>query len=187
MRAVFADGTTAARVVALIEAFPLQGLSGAPTAETVEDGVRILFRRSRIEASGTLAAAAAVVDDGTLLPDGGLFFRVVPTDDGTAVALVASRIAAGIEDMPKVIREKQVCKKMLAKIKESVDCKSAGFRPVGSGSFESPYAKASRWRPGARLRQSKVPALDPQRPLPDESWAMQGLRPCSQVTVALPC
>ena len=135
MRAIFSEGTTAARVISLLESFPLEGLSGTPTTETVEDGVRLLFRRPEADDPGTLAAAATVVDDGTLLPDGGLFFRVMRTDDGSRIALEASRIAEGIGEMPKVIREKQVCKKMLAKIQESEDCKSAGFRPVGSGSF----------------------------------------------------
>ena len=36
---------------------------------------------------------------------------------------------------PKVIREKQLCKKMLAWLEARVECTSSSLRPVGSGSF----------------------------------------------------
>ena len=39
------------------------------------------------------------------------------------------------EELPKVIREKQLCKKMLAWLEGRVECTSSSLRPVGSGSF----------------------------------------------------
>ena len=60
-------------------------------------------------------------------------FEVV---DGGA-ALEASRVAAGLKkgDLPKVIREKQLSKKIVAHIEANgIACKSS-FRPVGSGAF----------------------------------------------------
>ena len=38
-------------------------------------------------------------------------------------------------ELPKVIREKQLCKKMLAWLEGRVECTSSSLRPVGSGSF----------------------------------------------------
>jgi hypothetical protein len=66
------------------------------------------------------------------VPDGGMAFRVVDADP---LALEASRVVADKEELPKVIREKQLCKKMLAWLEGRVECTSSSLRPVGSGSF----------------------------------------------------
>ena len=50
-----------------------------------------------------------------------------------AVALEASRVVADPDELPKVIREKQLCKKMLAWLEGRVECTSSSLRPVGSG------------------------------------------------------
>ena len=59
-------------------------------------------------------------------------FRVVEADP---LALEASRVVADPDELPKVIREKQLCKKMLAWLEQRVECTSSSLRPVGSGSF----------------------------------------------------
>ena len=59
-------------------------------------------------------------------------FRVVDADP---LALEASRVVADLDELPKVIREKQLCKKMLAWLEGRVECTSSSLRPVGSGSF----------------------------------------------------
>ena len=69
---------------------------------------------------------------GESVPDGGMAFRI--STDG-AVALEASRVVADKDELPKVIREKQLCKKMLAWLEARVECTSSSLRPVGSGSF----------------------------------------------------
>ena len=51
------------------------------------------------------------------------------------MALEASRVVADPDELPKVIREKQLCKKMLAWREARVECTSSSLRPVGSGSF----------------------------------------------------
>ena len=51
------------------------------------------------------------------------------------MALEASRVVADPGELPKVIREKQLCKKMLAWLEGRVECTSSSLRPVGSGSF----------------------------------------------------
>ena len=57
-------------------------------------------------------------------------FRVVDADP---LALEASRVVADPDELPKVIREKQLCKKMLAWLEGRVECTSSSLRPVGSG------------------------------------------------------
>ena len=58
--------------------------------------------------------------------------RVVEADP---LALEASRVVADPDELPKVIREKQLCKKMLAWLEARLECTSSSLRPVGSGSF----------------------------------------------------
>ena len=69
---------------------------------------------------------------GDSVPDGGMAFRV---DEADPLALEASRVVADPGELPKVIREKQLCKKMLAWLEARVECTSSSLRPVGSGSF----------------------------------------------------
>ena len=83
-------------------------------------------RRSRCEIDRVAYAG------GESVPDGGMAFRVVDADP---LALEASRVVADPDELPKVIREKQLCKKMLAWLEQRVECTSSSLRPVGSGSF----------------------------------------------------
>ena len=141
MRIVFAPSTTASDVRDAIDAYPVCDLPGAPTATTSDDGAQFMLwcapaegesyasevkRRSRCEIDRVPYA------DGESVPDGGMAFRI--STDG-AVALEASRVVADKDELPKVIREKQLCKKMLAWLEGRVECTSSSLRPVGSGSF----------------------------------------------------
>ena len=141
MRIVFASTTTASEVREAIGEYPVCDLPGAPTASTAEDGAQLMLwcappegdayasevkRRSRCEIDRVPYA------DGESVPDGGMAFRI--STDG-AVALEASRVVADKDELPKVIREKQLCKKMLAWLEGRVECTSSSLRPVGSGSF----------------------------------------------------
>ena len=55
--------------------------------------------------------------------------------DGEYLTMEASRVAVEGQELPPVIREKQLTKKMLARLEANgVSC-DASFRPVGSGSF----------------------------------------------------
>ena len=66
-------------------------------------------------------------------PDGGMRFEVVESD--TSLTLIAARVAVEGAELPPVIREKQLTKKMLARLEaHGVKC-SASFRPIGSGAF----------------------------------------------------
>ena len=140
MRIVFAPSTTASAVRDAIDAYPVCDLPGAPTAST-EGGAQLMLwcvppegdayasevkRRSRCEIDRVAYAG------GDSVADGGMAFRVVDADP---LALEASRVVADKDELPKVIREKQLCKKMLAWLEARVECTSSSLRPVGSGSF----------------------------------------------------
>ena len=127
MRLVFAPTTTASDVRQAITDYPVCDLPGAPTATTA-DGAQLMLwcappegdayasevkRRSRCEIDRVPYAG------GESVADGGMAFRVVADPD----------------ELPKVIREKQLCKKMLAWLEGRVECTSSSLRPVGSGSF----------------------------------------------------
>ena len=142
MRIVFAPSTTASAVRDAIDAYPVCDLPGAPTASTADDGAQLMLwcappegdayasevkRRSRCEID------RVPYDGGESVADGGMAFRVVDADP---LALEASRVVADPDELPKVIREKQLCKKMLAWLEDrGVECTSSSLRPVGSGSF----------------------------------------------------
>ena len=140
MRIVFAPSTTASAVRDAIDAYPVCDLPGAPTATTEGDAQLMLWcappdgdayaaevkRRSRCEIDRVPYAG------GDSVADGGMAFRI--STDGP-VALEASRVVADPDELPKVIREKQLCKKMLAWLEDRVECTSSSLRPVGSGSF----------------------------------------------------
>ena len=141
MRIVFAPATTASEVRKIIKEYPVCDLPGAPTASTADDGAQLMLwcappegdayasevkRRSRCEIDRVPYAG------GDAVPDGGMAFRVV---DAEPLALEASRVVADPGELPKVIREKQLCKKMLAWLEGRVECTSSSLRPVGSGSF----------------------------------------------------
>ena len=141
MRIVLAQPTTASAVRDAIDAYPVCDLPGAPTAAT-EDGAQLLLWCAPPEgeayASETKRRSQCEIDrvpyaGGESIPDGGLAFRVVDAD--SAVALEASRVVADPDELPKVIREKQLCKKVLAWLEGRVECTSSSLRPVGSGSF----------------------------------------------------
>ena len=140
MRIVFAPTTTASDVRQAITDYPVCDLPGAPTATTA-DGAQLMLwcappegdayasevkRRSRCEIDRIPYAG------GESVADGGMAFRI--STDG-AVALEASRVVDDPDELPKVIREKQLCKKMLAWLEGRVECTSSSLRPVGSGSF----------------------------------------------------
>ena len=140
MRIVFAPSTTASAVRDAIDAYPVCDLPGAPAAST-KGGAQLMLwcaptegeayasevkRRSRCEIDRVPYAG------GDSVPDGGMAFRVVEADP---LALEASRVVADPGELPKVIREKQLCKKMLAWLEGRVECTSSSLRPVGSGSF----------------------------------------------------
>ena len=140
MRIVFAPSTTASAVRDAIDAYPVCDLPGAPTAST-KGGAQLMLwcaptegeayasevkRRSRCEIDRVPYAG------GDSVADGGMAFRVVDADP---LALEASRVVADPDELPKVIREKQLCKKMLAWLEQRVECTSSSLRPVGSGSF----------------------------------------------------
>ena len=140
MRVVFAPSTTASAVRDAIDAYPVCDLPGAPTATTAEDGAQLMLWRAPPEgesyASEVKRRSRCEIDrlpyaGGESVADGGMAFRI--STDG-AVALEASRVVAD-PDEPKVIREKQLCKKMLAWLEDRVECTSSSLRPVGSGSF----------------------------------------------------
>ena len=141
MRIVFAATTTASDVRQAIKEYPVCDLPGAPTASTADDGAQLMLwrappegdayasevkRRSRCEIDRVPYAGRDSV------PDGGMAFRI--STDG-ALALEASRVVDDKDELPKVIREKQLCKKMLAWLEGRVECTSSSLRPVGSGSF----------------------------------------------------
>ena len=141
MRIVFAPSTTASAVRDAIDAYPVCDLPGAPTASTADDGAQLMLwcvppegdayasevkRRARCEIDRVAYAG------GDSVADGGMAFRVVEADP---LALEASRVVADPDELPKVIREKQLCKKMLAWLEQRVECTSSSLRPVGSGSF----------------------------------------------------
>ena len=141
MRIVFAATTTASEVREAISDYPVCDLPGAPTASTADDGAQLLLWRAPPEgdayASEVKRRSRCEIDrvpyaGGESVPDGGMAFRI--STDG-AVALEASRVVADPGELPKVIREKQLCKKMLAWLEGRVECTSSSLRPVGSGSF----------------------------------------------------
>jgi hypothetical protein len=141
MRIVFAPATTASEVRQAIKEYPVCDLPGAPTASTA-DGAQLMLWRAPPEgdayASEVKRRSRCEIDrvayaGGESVPDGGMAFRVVDADP---LALhEASRVVADPDELPKVIREKQLCKKMLAWPEGRVECTSSSLRPVGSGSF----------------------------------------------------
>ena len=141
MRIVFAPSTTASAVRDAIDAYPVCVLPGAPTASTADDGAQLMLWRAPPEGESYAAEvkrrSRCEIDrvpyaGGESVADGGMAFRI--STDG-AVALEASRVVADKDELPKVIREKQLCKKMLAWLEGRVECTSSSLRPVGSGSF----------------------------------------------------
>ena len=141
MRVVFAPSTTASAVRDAIDAYPVCDLPGAPTATTADDGAQLMLWRAPPEgdayASEVKRRSRCEIDrvpyaGGESVADGGMAFRVVDAD---LLALEASRVVADPDELPKVIREKQLCKKMLAWLEQRVECTSSSLRPVGSGSF----------------------------------------------------
>jgi hypothetical protein len=97
MRVHFSPETSVESAQQVVADFPFASLREHPLVESLPDGagLRLLFRR--------------VDDDGGLVPDGGLLFSVqAGADEESGPALDVSRIPDGCEDMPKVIREKQV-------------------------------------------------------------------------------
>ena len=140
MRIVFAPTTTASDVREAIGEYPVCDLPGAPTATTA-DGAQLMLWRAPPEgdayASEVKRRSRCEIDrvpyaDGESVPDGGMAFRVVNAEP---LALEASRVVADPGELPKVIREKQLCKKMLAWLEARLECTSSSLRPVGSGSF----------------------------------------------------
>ena len=140
MRIVFAATTTASDVRQAITDYPVCDLPGAPTA-TTEGGAQLMLWRAPPEgdayASEVKRRSRCEIDrvayaGGDSVADGGMAFRVVEADP---LALEASRVVADPDELPKVIREKQLCKKMLAWLEQRVECTSSSLRPVGSGSF----------------------------------------------------
>ena len=140
MRIVFGPTTTASEVREAIGEYPVCDLPGAPTA-TTECGAQLMLWRAPPEgdayASEVKRRSRCEIDrvpyaGGDSVPDGGMAFRVVDADP---LALEASRVVADPGELPKVIREKQLCKKMLAWLEGRVECTSSSLRPVGSGSF----------------------------------------------------
>ena len=140
MRIVFAPATTASEVRQAIKEYPVCDLPGAPTASTA-DGAQLMLWRAPPEgdayASEVKRRSRCEIDrvpyaGGESVADGGMAFRI--STDG-AVAPEASRVVADPDEQPKVIREKQLCKKMLAWLEGRVECTSSSLRPVGSGSF----------------------------------------------------
>ena len=140
MRIVFAPTTTESDVRQAITDYPVCDLPGAPTA-TTEGGAQLMLWRAPPEgdayASEVKRRPRCEIDrvpyaGRDSVPDGGMAFRI--STDG-AVALEASRVVADKDELPKVIREKQLCKKMLAWLEGRVECTSSSLRPVGSGSF----------------------------------------------------
>lgn len=107
MRITFAEGTRDDVVRALIDSFPFDSLSAAQRGkvEQVAAGVRLMFQREPEADEGPAGEQVA---------DGGLLLSVVSPDaDGGRPTLDVSRVAEGSGPMPKVIREKQVSKKIL--------------------------------------------------------------------------
>ena len=140
MRIVFAPATTASDVRQAITDYPVCDLPGAPTA-TTEGGAQLMLWRAPPEgdayASEVKRRSRCEIDrvpyaGGDSVADGGMAFRVVEAE---TLALEASRVVADKDELPKVIREKQLCKKMLAWLEGRVECTSSSLRPVGSGSF----------------------------------------------------
>lgn len=140
MRVVFAQSTTASEVRDAIDAYPVCDLPGAPTATTANGAQLLLWcapPEGEAYASETKRRSQCEIDrvpyaGGESIPDGGLAFRVVEAE---SLALEASRVVTDPDELPKVIREKQLCKKMLAWLEDRVECTSSSLRPVGSGSF----------------------------------------------------
>ena len=121
VRVSFKDGISSEAILKLVAEYPFQTLSGSPQATIEQTGLRLLFRRE---------------DDGGLQLDGGLLFEAVVEEDGRGTFLDISRLNDGRGDaMPPVIREKQVCKKVVAKLEENQYFSYARNRPYGSGSF----------------------------------------------------
>ena len=123
MRIVFKDGTTEATVRQLVQSFPYETLRSNPmTEEAADGGLRLLFRTE---------------EDGAMRLDGGLLFEIIYEDDGRGPFLHLSRLNDGRakDELPPVIREKQVMRKVVAKLEEDASFASSRIRPYGSGSF----------------------------------------------------
>ena len=133
MRVVLVDGAPEAARDA-VQSYPVNELPGAPSLERDADGARVLFRKPADAADADEMKRRGQCEiDGVPyaggVADGGMRFRVVEN------TVEASRVAADPDELPKVIREKQLCKKMLARLEDRVGVRESSFRPVGSGSF----------------------------------------------------
>ena len=121
MRVSFRDWTEASLVRSLVGAFPFDTLRNLQSAEETDGGNvwRLLFTR----------------DSGEL--DGGLKLGVVFENDGRGPFLDISRLSDGRakDDLPPVIREKQVGKKIVAALERDDSFLSSRIRAFGSGSF----------------------------------------------------
>ena len=121
----FNDGTTVAEVEALVHSYPFEGLRGfASVDKDAPDGTRLTFAE-----------------------DGGARFVAVP--DETDAALISCldiwRVAEGMGDIAPVIREKQLCRKMVDHIIQNDGgrlYKRHYKRPFGSGEG------MGSWNPG---------------------------------------
>ena len=126
MRVSFKDGTAASDVRELVGKFPFETLAGNPYTQEVESDLRLIFRKP------SESDADALVDDG------GLLFETLFESDGRGPFLDISRRNDGRDlpaQLPPVIREKQVCRKLVANLEQSECFASSRIRPFGSGSF----------------------------------------------------
>ena len=119
MRCVFQDGTTDSLVRKLIESYAFDTLRNYNSLTKDEQGLRVLFQRE---------------DDEAAL-DGGLRFDVVYEKDGRGPFLDIARVNDGRDGLPAVIREKQVCRKVVAHLERYEAFSSSRIRAFGSGSF----------------------------------------------------
>ena len=121
----FNDGTTVEEVEALVHSYPFEGLRGfASVDKDAPDGTRLTFAE-----------------------DGGARFVAVPDDnDATLIScLDIWRVAEGMGDIAPVIREKQLCRKMVDHIIQNDGgrlYKRHYKRPFGSGEG------MGSWNPG---------------------------------------
>ena len=112
----FNDGTTVAEVEALVHSYPFESLRGfASVDKDAPDGTRLTFAE-----------------------DGGARFVAVPDDNDAALisCLDIWRVAEGMGDIAPVIREKQLCRKMVDHIIQNDGgrlYKRHYKRPFGSG------------------------------------------------------
>ena len=135
MRVCFQEGTSAALISELVSEYPFTSLRGNPLVFPAEDGgLRLLFQRPPSDDDDD--DQPRVDDDSELVFDGGVRFSIVPVDEkGRGPFLDISRLNEGRKGLPAVIREKQVCKKMVEKLQQHDSFASSRIRAFGSGSF----------------------------------------------------